>query len=371
MATKKTRVKSHTRKVNGEKVKVDAHSRTIENNVKSSSKSPIQKKASIEKKEKYPDEFKREVSFVDKEGKNVKAEIEYELLRGNSSPYFTITRDRAGSSGAGGWIPKNKPQKDLLNLQDKYHLKSNIPMELEQKVDVIIEEIEEAEEDNQDDLGLSGWQLKAMMELAEEEEEVFTSADVEDGSEFRVEGAGEYRVFESYDDAYNTAVDNLERDLEDDPETYMNDFFLGYIDRNKAENYFTEVYNEMNYNYTQDIQSESSDRGYENRLVDELIERDIITESKAEEEGYDGSDHIDEFIENMTNDQIDEGGGGYDYYELNFGEDEAKRLAVDNFLIDTRRASEEAVNIDGVGHYLSGYDSNEIELPSGAYAYRN
>ncbi len=360
----RTTVSKHKRTVNGKTVDVVQHSRKVEK-VEPKSKSPIKEVS------KFPKEFKRYVSFVDKEGKNVKVEIEYKLLRGNSAPYFAITRERAGSSGAGGWIPKNEEQQILLDFQDKYHLKSDIPKDLELRIDSLIRLIEDAEENTQDDLGLSGWMLEAMKELAEDQDEVFTEANEISSTEFEVEGANRYRVFASYDDAKTTAIDELEEQVEDDPENFLNDFFLGYIDTNRAENFFTDIYNEQNYGYAEDIQSEGSSQGYENRLVDELLERNIITEDQAEEEDFDGSDFIDEFVEEMTNDSINEGRGGYDYYESNFGEEEAKTLAKDNGLIDIRSASENAVNIDGVGHFLAGYDGADIELPSGAYAFKN
>jgi len=38
--------------------------------------------------------------------------------------------------------------------------------------------------------------------------------------------------------------------------------------------------------------------------------------------------------------------------------------------INTEEAAEDAVATDGVAHFLSTYDGNEVELPSGAVAYR-
>ena len=38
--------------------------------------------------------------------------------------------------------------------------------------------------------------------------------------------------------------------------------------------------------------------------------------------------------------------------------------------IDIEKASEDAIRSDGVAHFLDLYDSSEVDLPSGAVAYR-
>jgi len=37
--------------------------------------------------------------------------------------------------------------------------------------------------------------------------------------------------------------------------------------------------------------------------------------------------------------------------------------------IDVDRAAQDAIDTDGVAHFLDGYDNEEVELPSGAVAY--
>jgi hypothetical protein len=43
---------------------------------------------------------------------------------------------------------------------------------------------------------------------------------------------------------------------------------------------------------------------------------------------------------------------------------------MENGLIDIDGASEEAVRVDGIAHFISSYDGNTIYLPNGVVAYR-
>ena len=102
-----------------------------------------------------------------------------------------------------------------------------------------------------------------------------------------------------------------------------------------------------------------------------MYDRSIITQEEAEDENFDLDDKIDDFVKDMTQGMIDEGNGGYDHYKDNFGEDEARKLIIKHNLIDIDNASEEAIKVDGIPHFLAGYDHNQIDLPSGAVAYKN
>jgi hypothetical protein len=197
-----------------------------------------------------------------------------------------------------------------------------------------------------------------------------------DGDSYELEiGSQSWLGFKDFSDA-ETYAENYVRDmLESEFELFNQDWLMGHVDSSAAERFFTQVYNEWNYSYAMDINSESSSQFYDSRLTDELIERGIVDEDDVlDEEGeikedWDPEDHIDEFVEKMTEDQIDEGQGGYAYYEFNFGEEEARKLLREQNLIDIDSATSEAVRIDGVAHSLSTYDGNEYEV-DGTYWYR-
>lgn len=178
----------------------------------------------------------------------------------------------------------------------------------------------------------------------------------------------EYIVFEDEDSAEEHAIERVKEDLEENPEYFNQDFLMEHID---GERFFSQIFDEMNLSYAEDIQSESGN-DYENRLIDEMVEWEIMDEEEAEGDDAEeiAEDRIYDFVQALTSDQINQGNGGYDYLEDSFGKEEAMRLVLQNNLIDIDSASEEAVRIDGTAHFISTYDGNQIDLDNEAVAYR-
>ena len=177
-------------------------------------------------------------------------------------------------------------------------------------------------------------------------------------------------VFENESDAKDYAIERVKEDLENEPEIFNQDWLLGQIDKEQAEKWFRSAYDEWNNSYAYDIKSEKA-TGYTNRLAEEMYERGIITEEQAQDEDFDLDSKVYDFVEDMTQGMIDEGNGGYDHYKDNFGDDQAKKVIFDNNLIDIDEASENAVDEDGIAHFIGRYDGKQIDLPSGAVAYKN
>ena len=114
------------------------------------------------------------------------------------------------------------------------------------------------------------------------------------------------------------------------------------------------------------------DRLYANRLIREMVDEGLMDNEDAESEYAESTaiSLMDDFVDYMTDLQIEEGRGGLDYYESNFGEEQTIKMIRENNLIDIDEATEGAIREDGVAHFISSYDGNEIDLPSGYYAYR-
>jgi hypothetical protein len=183
------------------------------------------------------------------------------------------------------------------------------------------------------------------------------------------DGNEEYMVFESESEAEDYAIQRVREDLEENPEYFNQDWLSDYIDGN---DFFQNVYDEWNNSYANDIQSERGST-YENRLIDEMVEWDIMSEEEAESDDAEeiAEDRIDDFVSALTSDQMDN--GGFDYYVDNFGKEEAMKVVLDNGLIDIDDASESAVREDGIAHFLSSYDGMQIDLGdvyNDAVAYR-
>jgi hypothetical protein len=79
---------------------------------------------------------------------------------------------------------------------------------------------------------------------------------------------------------------------------------------------------------------------------------------------------MQDFVNLMTENQLDEGNNGLDYFISNFGEEETYKMVRDNNLIDIDEASKDAVNVDGIGHFLSSYDGETLYLSDDYVAFR-
>ena len=181
-------------------------------------------------------------------------------------------------------------------------------------------------------------------------------------------GEREWIVFEDSEKAEEAALAKVKEDLENEPELFVQEWLVGMLDREQAKSFFSDVYDEFNTSYAYDIQSADDDT-YTNRLAQEMVERNIISEEEGKDENFDLEDKIEDFVEKMTADNISQDGIGFDYYSDNFGKEEAIKLIFQHQLIDIDAAAQDAIDQDGVAHFLDGYDNEEVELPSGAIAY--
>jgi len=179
-------------------------------------------------------------------------------------------------------------------------------------------------------------------------------------------GDAEFEVFETEDDARERAIELVKEDLEENLQYFSKDWLMNYID---GEDFFTGVYNEWNESYANDIESEDSDE-YSNRLIEEMVDNGIVSSEEAKEDDFDAEDYKEDFVKLMTSNQIEEGNDGLDYYVSNFGEEQAFKVVSDNNLINIDEASESAIDTDGIGHFLSRYDGEQIDLSNGHVAYR-
>jgi hypothetical protein len=191
----------------------------------------------------------------------------------------------------------------------------------------------------------------------------------DNGNEFyATDEDAEYRVFKTEDDAEDVAFEQVREDMEESLESFNQDFLLQYID---GRDFFEEALNEMNLSYAEDIKSEDDER-YANRLIAEMVENGIMDEDDAlsgnAEELADL--YIEDFANLMTEEQLNEGNDGFDYFVSNFGLEYTMKLVIDNNLIDIDEASKDAVISDGIGHFLSSDDGETLYLSNDYVAYR-
>jgi hypothetical protein len=281
----------------------------------------------------------------------------------------------------------NASKKDLKKLEEIHEKIREILIENdnEEYGDLVIDQISEvvgipttiAYYNDDDEYAEGGevedWMEEALASLIEEtgyeDLEITYVVDSKIKYEFIAsDGDVEYRVFHREGDAEQIAVEQVRDDLQESPENFNQDWLMNYID---GRDFFEEQLNDMNLSYVEDIASES-DKKYANRLIAEMVENGILDEDDAQSGNAEelAEYYKDDYIALLTEGQLDEGMNGLQYFIDNFGENETYGMVVDNNLIDIDEASQDAVNIDGIAHFLSSYDGETLYLSDDCVAYR-
>jgi len=216
---------------------------------------------------------------------------------------------------------------------------------------------------------IEDWMQSALYQLQAEEDNDNLQISFVKINEFTCQDddANEYRVFKNEDVAEEMAVEEVREDIEYQPENFSRDFLMDFVD---VDDFLVLDIENANYDYVKDIEDESNDK-YANRLIAELVDNGLISENEALT--TDPTELSDEFSQDyinlLTSEQIGDD-NGVQYFIDNFGEDEFFKIVIDNNLIDFENASQDAVNMDGIAHFLARYDGETIYLDNNVVAYR-
>jgi hypothetical protein len=217
---------------------------------------------------------------------------------------------------------------------------------------------------------IEDWMQSALYQLQAEEDNDNLQISFVKGNEFTCQDddANEYRVFKNEDVAEEMAVEEVREDIEYQPEMFNRDFLMDFVD---VDDFLVLVIENANYDYVKDIEDESYDDKYANRLIAELVENGLISENEAltTDPTELSDDYSQDYINLLTSEQIGDD-NGVEYFIDNFGEDEFFKIVIDNNLIDFENASQDAVNMDGIAHFLARYDGETIYLDNNVVAYR-
>lgn len=179
---------------------------------------------------------------------------------------------------------------------------------------------------------------------------------------------------EAYEATY-TDIENLFDDI--GFEAFSKDM-QDWIVKNAIDYDFEEAYRKMEENYVEDLENEDS-REFDNRLIEEMYDADILTDNDFVKYGDDEINHetlkdevdlndkkeefIDYLLDNISDfreEFIDE-----------FGVDEVLRLFKQGYAdVDMDAIVDRVIRLDGRGPSLASYDGEERELDNGLFAYR-
>lgn len=192
-------------------------------------------------------------------------------------------------------------------------------------------------------------------------------------------GNEEYAVYtdEEADQAHKDYIENFIDDVGIAGFTpSFQDWIINYAINNS--DWFEQAQRESAEGYVNDIESEN-DNTYENRLIAELVENDFLDEDDDfhfdeddEDQEYpllnddvDLESAKDEYIEKLCEEDP------YEWYKWNFGEESIRDLVKNGDIsLDIDAISDEIISWDGRGNNLAFYDSEELDLGDGLYAYR-
>ena len=235
--------------------------------------------------------------------------------------------------------------------------------------------LEEIISENDDDYAEGGkvedWMEEALESLIQETgfDELEITMVSDNGNEFIASDDNvEYRVFKTEDDAEEKAIEGIREDMEESPENFNFEFLMNNV---YANDFLTEELKKMNYSYAKDITSES-DKKYANRLIAEMVENGLLDEDDAKSGNAEelADDLKSVYVDLLTEEQLEGGSIDFDYFINNYGEEETLKMFIENNVIDIDEASKDAVQTDGIAHFLSSYDGETLYLNNYFFAYR-
>ena len=154
--------------------------------------------------------------------------------------------------------------------------------------------------------------------------------------------------------------------------SFSPDFVQTIMDREYVDkDWFEDAQKESNEYYANDIEGETYQTTYANRLIDEMVDAGILSEDDLTEDGevkddIDMDEKKEEFVDYLNNQYDDP----VEWYRDNFGDIEFNQTVTGQGLLDYDAVADEVIEWDGRGPTLSSYDGEERELDNGFFAYK-
>lgn len=179
---------------------------------------------------------------------------------------------------------------------------------------------------------------------------------------FIVDGCMQYRVFDTHDEAYDYAVDDIINQFKTDGIENCGIQFdmLGGINQFVSLDWFESYMEQSLISYIENIKNEYTGNEYEDEYGDTIYETRLDHEMKESR-----CDDEDEYLQQLmdSNDPVK-------WYLSNFGEISLGYISQNNDIIDYDKLAKAIVDHDSVASRIATYDGNEIILSNGMYAYR-
>jgi hypothetical protein len=184
------------------------------------------------------------------------------------------------------------------------------------------------------------------------------------GTIYQIElGDQEWHVARDEDQAHELAIAMVTQMLEEEPENFVSSFIESHIDiEHLRKELHSDVY-DMRFDDADELASRRPDEFWE------AYESEGFTAPDEDEEGdrpEPTNAQIDELAERQTDDALKD---PMQYMEDIYG-DEAVKRAIEIAGIDIKAAADEAVSVDGEGHFLNTYNGHIHDTPNGLVYWR-
>lgn len=219
---------------------------------------------------------------------------------------------------------------------------------------------------------LEEWQRVAAKEMEADTDLVFSLEDYDTiHMELKSKRGREFLVFQSDNEAETFTINRVREDLVNEPEIFNQDWLEHYINIDRLRDTLKGDEENMFREQWQDEHPDPESRRDELIELGVLDRDDFYNEDDEELPLTDDLIHkidaaIDTHIENSVNDRLED---PIEYLRDIYGDETMKR-AMKWGGINYDEAARDAVRTDGTAHFLARYDGHEINLPSGAVAYR-
>lgn len=198
-----------------------------------------------------------------------------------------------------------------------------------------------------------------------------------DSNSFETEDGEEYLVLDE-DEAHKYAKEDIEVVYDDlGMESFTKTFQEWILNNAVKKDWFEDALEEYQRSYIDDIEYED-DYSYGNRLVQEMVDADILSDDDFEKDADGNVDYAspkdstdmdskkEDFIEYL----VEQAGDPIQWYRDMVGDKDFAETVKENGLIDLDAVEDEAISLDGVAHFIATYDGEEIDLGDGLFAYR-
>lgn len=193
-----------------------------------------------------------------------------------------------------------------------------------------------------------------------------------DQLEYRTE-EGTFWVLDE-DESRQATYDDIENTMDDlGLESFTEEFRDWIIEHALDDEWFETACEESERSYAEDIQEEpdrQENGKYVNRLVQECVENDLISDKDIVNGEYTGKEDLVELLTECLVENIRRDYSSFcEWYQKNLGGVDYL-IKHDIISVDMDAIVDKCIELDGYGHFISSWDGDTIELDGGLYAYK-